>query len=282
VFITVHKGALHLNSSVFRVVTRARWLETDVLKLPIGLILKDHAGPFSLTLKAEQLCSSAKTVSNDLTQSNNPEDGRIHFNLSGSPRSLPPLSRIPYQINPECALRCYKVVQILPGQVRLVYTQISTGHIWTTLYFFNISCNIILPSTPRSSKWFLSQVSSSMFLPSLHARYINNHSHSSSLHHSDNICREVQIMKLLGKFPPTLSSFFPHTLEYLPQQLISNSLSLCSRPQFHLLTGFVRLATYKRTTQYLSQDNLNAEIYRIPGFPRHESSMPNNSPALTM
>jgi hypothetical protein len=27
----------------------------------------------------------------------------------------------------------YKVVQIWPGQVRLVYTQISPGHIWTTL-----------------------------------------------------------------------------------------------------------------------------------------------------
>jgi hypothetical protein len=29
----------------------------------------------------------------------------------------------------------YKVVQIWPGLVRLVYTQISPGHIWTTLYF---------------------------------------------------------------------------------------------------------------------------------------------------
>jgi hypothetical protein len=29
----------------------------------------------------------------------------------------------------------YKVVQIWPGLVRLVYTQISSGHIWTTLYF---------------------------------------------------------------------------------------------------------------------------------------------------
>jgi hypothetical protein len=28
----------------------------------------------------------------------------------------------------------YKVVQIWPGLVRLVYTQISPGHIWTTLY----------------------------------------------------------------------------------------------------------------------------------------------------
>ena len=28
----------------------------------------------------------------------------------------------------------YKVVQIWPGHMRLVYTQISPGHIWTTLY----------------------------------------------------------------------------------------------------------------------------------------------------
>jgi hypothetical protein len=31
----------------------------------------------------------------------------------------------------------YKVVQIWPGLVRLVYTQISPGHIWTTLYIFH-------------------------------------------------------------------------------------------------------------------------------------------------
>jgi len=31
-------------------------------------------------------------------------------------------------------LRIYKVVQIWPGLVRLVYTQISPGHIWTILY----------------------------------------------------------------------------------------------------------------------------------------------------
>ena len=28
----------------------------------------------------------------------------------------------------------YKVVQIWPGHMRLVYTEISPGHIWTTLY----------------------------------------------------------------------------------------------------------------------------------------------------
>jgi hypothetical protein len=29
----------------------------------------------------------------------------------------------------------YKVVQIWPGHMRLVYTEISPGHIWTTLYY---------------------------------------------------------------------------------------------------------------------------------------------------
>jgi len=30
----------------------------------------------------------------------------------------------------------YKVVQIWPGLMRLVYTQISPGHIWTTFYYY--------------------------------------------------------------------------------------------------------------------------------------------------
>jgi hypothetical protein len=34
----------------------------------------------------------------------------------------------------------YKVVQIWPGLVRLVYTQISPGHIWTTLYITFVCC----------------------------------------------------------------------------------------------------------------------------------------------
>jgi len=36
-----------------------------------------------------------------------------------------------------CGLN-YKVVQIWPGLMRLVYTQISPGHIWTTLYLWEI------------------------------------------------------------------------------------------------------------------------------------------------
>ena len=34
-------------------------------------------------------------------------------------------------------IKLYKAVQIWPGLIRLVYTQISPGHIWTTLYFMN-------------------------------------------------------------------------------------------------------------------------------------------------
>jgi hypothetical protein len=40
----------------------------------------------------------------------------------------------------------HKVVQIWPGLVRLVHTQISPGHIWTTLYFLN-KFQIILAAT---------------------------------------------------------------------------------------------------------------------------------------
>jgi hypothetical protein len=52
----------------------------------------------------------------------------------------------------------YKVVQIWPGLVRLVYTQISPGHIWTTLYltehpsvlaFTNILYSVLLLLIPK-------------------------------------------------------------------------------------------------------------------------------------
>ena len=37
----------------------------------------------------------------------------------------------------------YNVVQIWPGHMRLVYTEISPGHIWTTLYFQNCKIQIL-------------------------------------------------------------------------------------------------------------------------------------------
>ena len=44
----------------------------------------------------------------------------------------------------------YKVVQIWPGLIYIVYTQISPGHIWTTLYivqFFYTSYNVFIHCT---------------------------------------------------------------------------------------------------------------------------------------
>ena len=55
------------------------------------------------------------------------------------------LSQLPYcsQSYPEY----YKVVQIWPGLVRLVYTQISPGHIWTTLYVLQLQQTVVTAAT---------------------------------------------------------------------------------------------------------------------------------------
>jgi hypothetical protein len=60
-----------------------RWFETDVLGLPIGSIFKIQAVH---VLKTRSTGSPETSVLNHLTQRNNPEDGRIHFNRSWSPR----------------------------------------------------------------------------------------------------------------------------------------------------------------------------------------------------
>jgi len=43
----------------------------------------------------------------------------------------------------------YKVVQIWPGLMRLVYTQISPGHIWTTLYIHTCLWRCNRQSVPK-------------------------------------------------------------------------------------------------------------------------------------
>jgi hypothetical protein len=57
----------------------------------------------------------------------------------------------------------YKVVQIWPGLVGLVYTQISPGHIWITLYlpvFMTTGCGIqeilrlLPPQFERLQYWY--------------------------------------------------------------------------------------------------------------------------------
>jgi hypothetical protein len=55
-----------------------------------------------------------------------------HKTLEWTCRISEPISD--YDRHVECSKVMNKVVQIWPGQVRLVYTQISPGHIWTTLY----------------------------------------------------------------------------------------------------------------------------------------------------
>jgi hypothetical protein len=49
-----------------------------------------------------------------------------------------------------------KVVQIWPGLVRLVYTQISPGHIWTTFYLFIYLWDLHLHG--RKIVWLLCEV----------------------------------------------------------------------------------------------------------------------------
>ena len=48
-----------------------------------------------------------------------------------------PAHRSKYNLNKKlCLTVLYKVVQIWPGLFTIVYTQISPGHIWTTLYIY--------------------------------------------------------------------------------------------------------------------------------------------------
>jgi len=95
-------------------------------------------------------------------------------------------------------------------------------------YFFKIHFNIILPSTPRSSKWFLSFRFSHQNLvctcPLSHAFHMPR---PCWFDHQDNTWWGVPIMKLFAKFPlaPGSSSFEPR---YLPHY----SIFLHSQPTF--------------------------------------------------
>ena len=90
-------------------------------------------------------------------------------------------------------------------------------------YFFKIPFNIILPHTPRSSKWSLSlrflhqnSVCISLFPHTCHI------THSSSLiTHSNSIWSAVQIVKpLIMQFHPVSCYFLPLSPKYLRRRQI--------------------------------------------------------------
>jgi hypothetical protein len=96
-----------------------------------------------------------------------------------------------------------------------------------------IHLNIILPSPPGSTKWFISfrfshqdPIHASSFA---HTRYMPRQSHSSRFNHPHNSGWGAQIMKLLVmKFSPLPCYLVPLRLKILLNNLLSSTLSLCS------------------------------------------------------
>jgi hypothetical protein len=81
-----------------------------------------------------------------------------------------------------------------------ILSQLDQVHV-TTSHFRKIQLNIILQSTPRSSKWSLSlrfpHQSPVHGSPIPHTCYMSRPSHSSRIYHPNNIWWGVQIIKLL-------------------------------------------------------------------------------------
>jgi len=106
------------------------------------------------------------------------------------------LSKIPCILwNPKVRYGIYKSAPPVP-----IMNQINPVHAPTSL-FLKIDLNIILLSTPASSKWFLSlrfpHQNTIYTYPLPHRRYMPRPSHSSRFDHPNNIWCGVQIINLL-------------------------------------------------------------------------------------
>jgi len=114
-----------------------------------------------------------------------------------------------------------------------VLTQISPVHTPIPPHVQKIHHNIIIPSTPGSSKWSLSlrfPHQNPVYTPPLpHMCHIPRPSHSSRFYHSNNICEQYRsLSSSLCSFlhsPVTPSLLGPNILV---STLFSNTLSLCS------------------------------------------------------
>ena len=83
------------------------------------------------------------------------------------------------------------------------YPKLARSSPYLTSYFMKIHLNIILSSTPGSTKWSLSlrfpHQNPVYASPLPHSRYMPRPSHSSQFYHPNNIGWAVQIIKLLIK-----------------------------------------------------------------------------------
>ena len=79
-----------------------------------------------------------------------------------------------------------------------ILSQLDPVHTPTS-HFLKIHLNIILPSTPGSSKWPLPRrfPHQTLYTPLPHTRYMPSPSHSSRFDHTNNIGWAVQIIKFL-------------------------------------------------------------------------------------
>ena len=124
------------------------------------------------------------------------------------------------------------IPQFIEPEVSLLTSQQpSTCHILTKLiqftslplYFFQIHFTIFLPPMPSSSNWYLSyrfhyQYPVCFFFAQMcHMPCLFHHPW---IHHQNNICSKVQIMKLIMQFSPVSCCFLPLMPKHLLQQPI--------------------------------------------------------------
>jgi hypothetical protein len=133
--------------------------------------------------------------------------------------------------NPNILCRIHKCPPPVPILSQLIPVHNSTSN------FLKIHVNIILSSTPGSSKWTLSlrlphqtHIHAS---PPSHTHYMLCSFHSFGFYHSHNSGWRVHIMKLLIMwFSPVPCYLAPLGSNILLNTLISNALSLRYQPSF--------------------------------------------------
>ena len=140
-------------------------------------------------------------------------------------------------------LRIYYGVHKSPPPLVCFLIQISPVHAIQSC-FFNIHFNIILSSVLRSSRWsftFMSlhnnPVCTCPLPPTCHMPHPTHY--SSLFNQPDNVCWEIQIMKLICmQFPPVSCYLLPLRHKYLPEHPVLQHpqplfLLWCSGTKFH-------------------------------------------------
>jgi hypothetical protein len=127
--------------------------------------------------------------------------------------------------NPQFHYRVHNGIPLVP-----FLSQIYQFHTFPT-YFSKLYSNIILPSTPTSSKWSLSfRFSDKYFVLCIsrlsYACYVPRLFHVPSFHYPNNILWSVQVMKLLiMQSSPASCHFLPLRSAYFHSTLFSDTLN---------------------------------------------------------